>query len=128
MLDNERLQEFNMSCANYDDYMQMRSKLKGSVIQDADMYYYNWVWIEDFTNNMNKAESDNDTKEVGLDLSIEHKWDFYGQQMNVQANPGPDSATGSFNGANSNNGSYNHYTFAVTQKILTVSAAGITVV
>ena len=68
MLDNERLQEFNMSCANYDDYMQMRDKLKGSVLQDADIYYYNWVWIEDFTNNLNKCESDNDTKEVGLDL------------------------------------------------------------
>ena len=48
-------------------------------------------------------------------------------QMNVVPNPSADTVDGSIEAANSNNGSYNHYTFAVVQKMLTVSAAGITV-
>jgi hypothetical protein len=140
MLDNERLQEFNLVCANYDDYMLMRDYLKESVLQDADMFYYNWVWIEDFSNIANKKEkeADPDTLDVGLDLNIEHKWDFYGLQMNTLANPAvgattgtfvvADNVAGSFSTANSNGGSYNHYTFVVTQKLLTVSPSGITVI
>jgi hypothetical protein len=45
--------------------------------------------------------------ESGLDLSIEQKWDIYCTTVNA---------------------SYNHYDFVITQKMLTVSSAGITVI
>jgi hypothetical protein len=108
MLDNERLQEINLNTATFDDYNFLRSYLKGSVIQSADMYYHNWVWIEDFslTENKDKLSSN---KSSGLDLSVERKWDFYALQVN-----------------NDTAAQYNYYTFAVTQKMLTISSVGIT--
>ena len=42
MLDNERLQEFNLNTATFDDYLMLLPKLKGSVIQNANIYYHNW--------------------------------------------------------------------------------------
>jgi len=49
MLDNERIQEFNLTCASFDDYKLLKDKLAESMIQSSDMYYYNWFWIEDFS-------------------------------------------------------------------------------
>lgn len=130
MLDNERLQEFNLVCADYDDYMLLKEKLKGSVIQSADMFYYNWFYVDDFSGleDLTKKPYNSDNLEVGLDLSIERKWDFYAQQVNTAAAADADTAANSVNAANANGGQYNHYTFAITQKMLTVSSAGITVV
>jgi hypothetical protein len=130
MLDNERLQEFNLVCADYDDYMLLKDKLKGSVIQSADMFYYNWFWIEDFTGMEDKTKEPKNSEnlEVGLDLSIERKWDFYAQQVNTVAVGDADTIANSVNAANSNGGQYNHYSFAVTQKMLTISSSGITVI
>lgn len=128
MLDNERLQEFNLTCANNDDYMLLKDKIKGSVISSSDMFYYNWFWLEDFTGMEDRsAEPKNkDNLEVGLDLSIERKWDFYGQQMNNTAAT-VNNILNSTIAANTNNGQYNHYSFAITQKTLTISPNGITV-
>ena len=53
----------------------MKDYLKDSVLQDADMFYYNWVWIEDFS-DMASKEDNGENLDVGLDLSIERKWDF----------------------------------------------------
>jgi len=130
MLDNERLQEFNLVCADYDDYMLLKDRLKGSVIQSADMFYYNWFWMEDFSGLEDKTiePANSEVLESGLDLSVERKWDFYAQQVNSVAAGDADTELNSVNAANSNGGSYNHYTFAITQKTLTVSSAGITVI
>lgn len=112
MLDNERLQEYNLNTSTRDDFLYLMPKLKGSVIQSANMFYHNWVWIEDFTGYVDKTKQpeNKDNLETGLDLSVERKWDFYALQVhnNVAA-------------------AYNYYTFAVTQKMLTISSAGITV-
>lgn len=130
MLDNERLQEFNLVCADYDDYMILKDKLKGSIIQSADMFYYNWFYVDDFSGleDLTKKPYNSENLEVGLDLSIERKWDFYAQQVNTIAAADADTAANSVDAANANGGQYNHYTFAITQKMLTVSPAGITVV
>lgn len=112
MLDNNRLQQFNLSAAALDDYLLMKDKLKGSVIQSSNIYQYNWFWLEDFTvpsnmidNDVNGVESDNIVQ--GLDLSQERKWDFFGVQTA--------------------NASYNHYSFSVCQKLLVMNQAGILV-
>ena len=84
--------------------------MKGSVIQSVNVFYYNWLWIEDFTLKDNKEDKMADNKLAGLDLSVERKWDFYATQVNNNAAAAQ----------------YNYYTFAVTEKLLTVSSAGIT--
>jgi|GEM_PF-5367726 len=127
MLDNERLQEFNLSCKNLDDYMLMKNKLRGSITQTSSMYYYNWHWIEDFS----AIENDNKNKqnlESGLDLTTEHKWDFYAYQVSTISPASGAGVTYSKASANANSGQYNHYTFAITQKLLTITPSGITVI
>lgn len=110
MLDNERIQEYNLTTSTFDDYLYLRPLLKGSVIQSADIFYYNWLYIEDFS-GIEKDTQHKDILDTGLDLSVERKWDFYAMQVN-----------------NNVAAQYNYYTFVVTQKMLTVTAAGITVI
>jgi hypothetical protein len=110
LLDNERIQDYNLNTSTFDDYQLLQPKLKGSVIQSADIYYYNWFWLDEWTGLIEKGTepSNEQNLETGLDLSQERKYDFYAVQVNNNA-----AAT------------YNTYTFAVTEKLLTVSAAGI---
>jgi len=105
-LNDQKLQDYNLVVANYDDYVLLKDQLKNTVIQSSDMFYYNWVWIDNFSGFESCYGCDNLSS--GLDLSINQKWDFYGVNMT--------------------NTNYNHYTFAVTEKMLTVSSAGITVI
>ncbi len=67
--------------------MLLKDKLKGSVIQSADMFYYNWFYVDDFSGNedLTKKPYNSENLEVGLDLSVERKWDFYAQQVNTVA-------------------------------------------
>jgi len=67
-MDNNRLQDINVNCANMEDYMMLYDKIKGSVIQSSDMYRYNWFWLEDFTGAENKVHDDYSNLEAGLDL------------------------------------------------------------
>ena len=108
MLDNKRIQQFNIDCTNYNDWMIHQDLLADSVLQNANIYKYNWVHIESF-DGMKTTEHDNN-QEVGLDLTLEKKWDFVGSLIY------DDAAV-----------PMNHFTFLVTQKILTVSPAGITI-
>lgn len=103
MLNNERMQEYNVDCTQLDDYNLHREYLKDKVLQTGNIYQYNWFHMDNFTGK----EFDSSNSEDGLDLTIEQKWDIYCTTANAQ---------------------FNHYDFAVTQKMLTVSAAGITVV
>lgn len=105
MLNNERLQEFDLNSLNNDDYMLLKDKLKHSVIQGSGVYGYNWFWLDDFTGS--EFTTDNTNLETGIDLSVEQKYELYLTTVNA---------------------AYNHYLFAVTQKMLTISPAGITVI
>ena len=73
MLDNNRLQEFDISVASNLDYQLMYPYIKGSVIQNASIYRHNWFYLEDFSNLVNKDGKDSNLS-GGLDLSIERKW------------------------------------------------------
>src|SRR5689334_11081362 len=99
----QRLQEYNVDCTQLDDYNLQREYLKDKVLQNANIYQYNWYHMDNF----NGVSFENSNLESGLDLSIEQKWDIYCTTTNAQ---------------------YNHYDFVVTQKMLTVSSAGITVI
>lgn len=56
LLNNQRLQQFNPVCANFEDYYLIRSKLKGTPIATSRSYYQLYVWIEDFTSGEVKVD------------------------------------------------------------------------
>ncbi len=102
-LNNKRLQEFDLDCRTLDDWNQIRENLAGTVIQSSNMYQYNWFHLDRF-DGLKGIESAT-ILDTGLDLSVEQKWDIYMTMINAQ---------------------YNHFTILVTQKILTVTKAGVT--
>ena len=104
MLNNSRLQEFNVDTSADEDYMILKDLLEGSVIQNNNIYKYNWFHVEDFAGLDLKDSQGPFNKRAGLDLSVEQKYDIY---MTTAGN------------------ALNHYSFAVTQRMLTISPAGI---
>lgn len=108
MLNNERIQEFNVDTTALDDWNIMKECLKGSVLQTSNIYQYNWFHRDKFDGVcLDDGDQVLTNLDTGLDLSIEQKWDIYCTTVNAQ---------------------FNHYDFAITQKMLTISSAGITVI
>ena len=107
-LNDNRLQDFNIDCTNLEDYMMLQDKLRGSVLAGADVYQYNWFWLEDFSDYI--APSDlptspsKDNLRRGIPMIDQLKWSFYAE---VAA------------------GTYVHHTFSVFQRELVVSPNGI---
>lgn len=113
MLDNSRLQQINLRATlNYgEDYLYHKKMLKGSVLQNQQIYSYNWFHCDSFENQIAPVDNlpvDKDNLITGIDLSIERKWDFVGQTMI--------------------NAYYNHYTFVCVEKALSITPTMISVV
>ncbi len=108
MLDNNRLQQFNMDCSlnGGEDWIVNEKYLQKSAIQNQDQYAYNWLHVEDFSYQSIDTAGQKDNLLSGLDLSIERKWDFYATDM-VTAN-------------------YNYYTWIVAYKELKITPNMIT--
>lgn len=106
LLNNNRLQEYDLNCLKNDDYKYILNMIDESVIQEANMYQYNRLWVENFCGG--KLTDHKQNEECGLPLDIEQKWDVY---YNLNGNQ-----------------SINHYVFAVVQRLLTVNNKGITMI
>jgi len=107
-LDNYRLQDFNVNLALYDDWAVIQRKLEKSITFNSNIYRYNWFWLDDFTGcDESASETDPtvDNRIEGIDLTAEKRYDFIGY----------------FAG----NVAYNHYDFVVTQKMMGISANGL---
>lgn len=110
-VNDQRLQDFNVSLNSHDDWLIMQKKLEGSITQNENIYRYNWFWLDDFSGMDSMAEKDSTSKlEVnelkGLDLSTNIYYQFNATTAN-QAN--------------------SHYDFVITQKMLSISPAGLVV-
>lgn len=107
MLNNSRLQEFNVvvSPTVNEDYVLNKDLLEKSVIQSSNMYRYNWFHVDNFSGLDLKDGQKAFTHTVGLPLEIEQKWDIY----------------------NTTAVAVNNYCFAVCQRTLKISSAGIEV-
>jgi len=104
MLDSKPLQNFLITCSSGDDYMILKPKLRGSVIQSLDMYNYNWCWLEDFSHLKREEDKDGNVKS-GLPLDKERKWDFVATMSGATA--------------------FRHYDFVVAQRMLHITRDGI---
>lgn len=106
LLNNNRLQEFNLDCTVGDDYKYLKPYLDGGVLQNWNIYANNWFWMDDFT-DFNSPIYDDPNLDVGLPLDVEQKWDIYYTTTNNQ---------------------FNHYAFVITQKMLTINSDGIKII
>ncbi len=106
-LNGRRLQNYNMQCNQWDDYKLLQEKLKESITQNSNIYNYNQFWVEDFCNSGDLTK-ENHNLDCGLDLSIEQKWDIFVTIASAAA------AT-----------VFNHFSYAVTQRVLTVVPSGV---
>ncbi len=105
MLNNSRLQEFNVQIGNdvYDDYLIVKDDIQGSVIQDSAVYRYNWFHVDNWSGIDLKDSQGAFNKDAGIGLNLEQKWDIYAETA----------------------AQLNHYSFAVCQKVLTITSAGV---
>ena len=107
-LNNSRLQEFDLICANGDEWTVLKDNLAGTSILSSNIYYYNWFWRESFEHDCPtmdlpmKPDMDNLIK--GLPLDTEQKIDIF---------------------LTTPNAAHNHYSFGITQKLLTISGEGV---
>ena len=110
LLNNNRLQEFDLVTANGDDYKYLQNHIKDSVLQNGNIYSYNWVWIENFCGE--KTIDVHPNLDCGLPLDIEQKWDIYYTCPNI-AGVAP---------------TLNHYLFGIVQRLLRINKDGITMI
>jgi len=114
MVDNSKTSEFDYQVGNDDanvladsDYGHQKPLLRGSCIFSMTDYYYNWTHVENFKNNYGQVDRpfqlDENNWVDGLPIGPEIKYDICAQ------------ATGTLD----------HYVFAIAQRELTVSNAGI---
>lgn len=107
MLNNNRLQDQNIACANGDDYLMLSDKLRGSLIQNSNIYNFNHLWIDDFSNEPSPSEKiDESNIAKGIPLDIEVKYDYLATVVN---------------------GTYIHYDYSVTQRMLNIGQQGISI-
>lgn len=108
-IDNKPLQDYIVNCTTGDHYTLQMPYLKGSVILNSNMYDYNFCWIERFDNLLSPLEKPlqsppDDNLVSGLDLSVEHKYDF--------------------NSVCNQYFALTHYAFVVTQRDLHITPQG----
>src|SRR5690606_19998306 len=76
-LNGQRIQDITINCtptaANgpFLDYMQHRRQLRGSNMQNANIYQYNWFHCDDFTELDNNYVFDNNSSLIaGIPMSV----------------------------------------------------------
>lgn len=108
-VNNNRMHQFNLSCANGDDYLIARDTLKGSCILSSNEFYYNYMNKINFCDNYSPIDKPQFSPSEqnwsdGLLLDTE-------QLIDIRA-----TATIGLN----------HYIFAVVERALNISDAGAT--
>lgn len=85
MLNNTRINDFNIDNTYQQDWMLMQRKLKGSALQGYKDYTGSWFWCEDFTGEgpLWDKESKDTTLRSGVSLSSEQKYDAYFYTSNI---------------------------------------------
>jgi hypothetical protein len=106
-LDNDRLQEMNISCVRQEDYMMLKELIKGTSYQSSRHYQDNWSWVDEWTGTSPVHYRKMDIGECGLSLAQERLWQIFLTTANA---------------------AYNHYSFFITQKMLSITPSQITIV
>jgi hypothetical protein len=107
MIDNARLTDFDIRCTDADpiDYMFHKDILRGTPLEDQNIYRYNFFHCDDFCKSHEIADDPNVVNGIPL-TQREVKWDI---QATAPAN-----------------NTYNWYTFCVLQRMLKITSGMVT--
>lgn len=101
-VDNIRRQDFDVVTARNDDFEYVRRWLKGKVaISNMGIYRLHWFVLDKFDDD---RDTETDCVDSGLSLAVEKKWDFV---------------------ATTASAAYNHYSFAIVTKYVTMASGGV---
>jgi hypothetical protein len=109
-LNGSKQQDITLNCT-YDggflDYLQHKRQMRGSVLSTLNVFQYNWYHCDDYTSFGAEYDQKNEgTLYGGIPMSIASlTWGFVGQKMR-----------------DTDNNAFQHYTWAVFLKTLTVKA------
>lgn len=94
----------------FTDYMYMKRQLKGSMLENLNVYQYNWVWCSDYCDFGAEADQNNSNQIIsGVPLTqAPLTWTFYGAVMSQPVANTP----------------YQHYTWAVFYRKLNLNGNG----
>lgn len=106
-LQNNRIQEFDIDCTAYDDYVLLKNQLKDKCTIGYEHYAYNWFWIDDFSDHSEEVLSDGSIS-CGISLDEEQRYDLNVTKAAVAR-------------------SYVYYSYAICEKILSVGPSGVLV-
>lgn len=112
-LNSKRLQNITLDCQTaglYTDYMFHRNQLRGSVLLDRNVYQWNWHHADVFDNYGPAYQQDNLTNNELIS----------GIAMGDQK-----ALTWQFNGQSMTSAQYQHYTYAIFSRKLTITATGV---
>ncbi len=109
-LNGKRNQDITIDCTSagpYWDYMSHRRQLRGSILSNLNVYQYNWFHCDDFSDFGPRYDQDNNGELIsGIPMSVAPlTWTFNGTVMRALAG----------------NNSFQHYTWFVFIKKLTMA-------
>ena len=117
MLNGQRIQDLTLDCTytgGFTDYMQHKRMLRGSIISNLNIYQYNWHHCDDWTDFGPRYDQDNKGELVsGLPLGTSNlTWSFVGVSLRPST---------------TNTNTFQHYTWFVFVKKLTMAPSQIIV-
>jgi len=112
-LNGKRNQDITIDCTSngpFLDYMQHKRQLRGSILSNLNVYQYNWFHCDDFSDFGPRYDQDNKGELIsGIPMSVAPlTWSFVGVVMRTLV-------------ANSANNTFQHYTWCVFVKKLTMA-------
>lgn len=112
-LNGKRTQDITLDCTSagpFTDYMQHKRQLRGSILSNLNVYQYNWFHCDDFSDFGPRYDQDNKGELIsGIPMSVAPlTWSFVGLVMRPLV-------------ANSTNNTFQHYTWFVFVKKLSMS-------
>lgn len=107
LLDNNRLTNFDLNLAKFDDYYSIRDLLSGGMFVVPLQYYNSWTYLVSFGRNTLNPYPDIDPMNIqdGIDLSVNRKLEF--QNTYLAANSGV------------------HQFYSIIQRVLNITPNGI---
>ncbi len=111
MLNSKREQDLTLDCTYagniFSDYLYMKKKLKKSMVENLNVYQYNWVWCSDYS-EVDSYEKEHESNSLISGIPLTNS-----------------PLTWTFNGLVMTNATYQHYTWAVFYKKIALNGNGV---